>query len=53
VAGINDPGYGNNAEHEPVGEMDNPQPSPKARIMAMDAVHRLNGSGSARRGLKI
>ena len=29
------------------GEMDNPQPSPKANDLAMDAVHRLNGSGFA------
>jgi hypothetical protein len=28
-----------------VGEMDNPQPIPKAIHMAMDEVHRLNGNG--------
>ena len=28
-----------------VGEMDNPQPIPKAVHMAMDEVHRLNGNG--------
>ena len=49
----NDLGYGKNAEHEPSGEMDNPQPSPKAKLLAMDAVHRLNGGGSALCGLKI
>ena len=27
------------------GEMDNPQPIPKANLMAMDEVHRLNGNG--------
>ncbi len=27
--------------------MDNPQPSPKATCVAMDTVHRLNGSGPA------
>jgi hypothetical protein len=27
---VNSLWYGENAEHEPVGEMDNPQPSPKA-----------------------
>jgi hypothetical protein len=27
------------------GEMDNPQPIPKAYLMAMDEVHRLNGNG--------
>ena len=27
------------------GEMDNPQPIPKASLMAMDEVHRLNGNG--------
>jgi hypothetical protein len=35
------------------GEMDNPQPSPKASLcVAMDAVHRLNGGGSAFVGLR-
>ena len=28
-----------------VGEVDNPQPIPKAIRMAMDEVHRLNGNG--------
>ena len=27
------------------GEMDNPQPIPKANLMATDEVHRLNGNG--------
>ena len=27
------------------GEMDNPQPIPKASPMATDEVHRLNGNG--------
>lgn len=27
------------------GEMDNPQPIPKANSTAMDEVHRLNGNG--------
>jgi hypothetical protein len=30
VAQGNDLGCGQNAEHEPDGEMDNPQPTPKA-----------------------
>jgi hypothetical protein len=38
----NDLGYGKNYKD---GTMDNPQPSPKSRILDMDAVHRLNGSG--------
>jgi len=41
---VNDPWYGYNAGHEPSGEMDNPQPSPKALELS-DAVHRLNGNG--------
>ena len=31
---VNDLGYGKNAKHEPIGEMDNPQPSPKGPDMA-------------------
>jgi hypothetical protein len=35
-------------EHSPSGGMDNPQPIPKAKVVAMDAVHRLNDSGPVR-----
>ncbi len=51
---VNDLGYGKNAKdrmessHLDCQAMGNPQPSPKAFncFEAMDAVHRLNGSGS-------
>jgi len=42
-------GYGNTAEDATMGY---PQPSPKRLPGRMDAVHRLNGGGSASAGLR-
>jgi len=40
----NDLGYGKNLRDV---TMDNPQPSPKDKLLSMDAVHRLNGDGQS------